>query len=73
MRQDLRGPMHTVGTVGGLGFVLAATTGLGALLGHYLDGRWGTAPWLTLVGTLCGMGAGFIEVVSVIRRAAKGQ
>lgn len=63
-----RGPMQTVGMVGGLAFVLGATTALGALIGYYLDGRWGTAPWLTLVGTLLGMAAGFFEVVTVLRR-----
>jgi ATP synthase protein I len=73
MSQQFRGPMRAVGVVGGLAFVLGAMTGLGAFLGHYLDQRWGTAPWLTLAGTLCGMGAGFIEVFSVIRRAAGDQ
>ena len=63
--------MRTVGVVGGLGFVLAATTVLGAWLGHYLDGRWGTGPWLTLGGTLVGMGAGFFEVVSVLRQVGE--
>jgi F0F1-type ATP synthase assembly protein I len=41
---------------------------LGALLGNYLDGRWGTGPWLTLAGTLLGTGAGFREIVIVMRR-----
>ena len=68
MRGDLRGPMRALGLVGGLGFVLAATTALGAWLGYYLDGRWGTGPWLTLVGTLVGMGVGFFEVGEVLRR-----
>jgi len=68
MGGHLRGPMRAVGLVGGLGFVLATTTVLGALLGYYLDGRWGTGPLLTLVGTLAGMGAGFFEVVTVMKR-----
>lgn len=68
MGGHLRGPMRAVGLVGGLGFVLAATTVLGAWGGYYLDGRWGTGPWLTLVGTLVGMGAGFYEVFSMVRR-----
>jgi ATP synthase protein I len=68
MRGDLRGPMRALGLVGGLGFVLATTTVLGALLGYYLDRRWGTAPWLTLLGTLAGMGAAFFEVVAVMKR-----
>ncbi len=57
--------------VGGLGFVLGALTALGALLGLYLDGRWGTGPLFTLVGTLLGMGAGFFEVITVMRRVGQ--
>ena len=72
MRGDLRGPMRALRLVGGLGFVLAATTALGAWLGYYLDGRWGTGPWLTLVGTLVGMGVGFFEVAEVVRRMGEG-
>ena len=61
------GPMRAVGLVSGLGFMLAAMTVLGAWLGHYLDGRWGTTPWLTLTGTLGGMGAGFFEGGAVLK------
>jgi len=62
------GPMRAVGLVSGLGFMLAVMTVLGAWLGHYLDGRWGTTPWLTLAGTLVGMGAGFLDVVAVLKQ-----
>ena len=63
-----RGPLRTVGMVGGLAFVLGGLTVLGAWFGNYLDRRWGTGPWLTLAGTLLGMGAGFFEVVTALRR-----
>jgi ATP synthase protein I len=63
--------MRTAGMVGGLGFALGALTALGAWAGHYLDRRWGTGPWLTLAGTLLGMGAGFYEVYSVMRRVGR--
>jgi len=53
---------------GGLAFAMAATTILGALAGRYADQRWGTGPWLTLAGTLLGMGGGFFEVLTVMRR-----
>jgi len=71
MAGRFRGPMRAVGLAGGLGFVLAAMTVLGALAGNYLDGRWGTGPWLTLVGTLAGMAAGFLEVVSLVRQVGE--
>ena len=61
-------PMRAIGLVGGLGLMLGGMAVLGALLGNYLDGRWGTGPWLTLAGTLLGTGAGFREIVIVMRR-----
>ena len=54
--------------VGAGTFTLAGLTVAGALLGLYLDRRFGTGPWLTFVGTLGGMVAGFYEVVTVLRR-----
>ena len=60
-------PMRAMGVVGGLAFTLGAMVVLGALVGYYLDRRWGTSPWLTLAGTLLGTAAGFYEVVSVLR------
>jgi F0F1-type ATP synthase assembly protein I len=57
--------------VAGLALTLGVTTAAGALLGDYLDHRWGTGPWLTLVGTLLGMAAGFFEMISVLARIEK--
>ena len=60
-------PVEIFGTLGGLGLMLGVSVALGALLGWYLDGRWGTSPWLTLVGTLLGTGAGLYEVLTTLR------
>ena len=68
MSGEDRGSLRTVGQMGGVGLLMSL---LGALVGRYLDERWGTAPWLTLTGTLCGMGLGFFEVVSLTRRISK--
>jgi hypothetical protein len=35
-----------------LGFIIALPLVVMGLLGKYLDGRFGTKPWLTLAGTL---------------------
>lgn len=67
------GPLRTIGIVGGLGFVLGLSALLGALAGHYLDQRWGTGPWLTLVGTLVGTAAGFYEVVRALQQLMREQ
>jgi ATP synthase protein I len=66
------GPIRAIGFVGGLGFMLAFSALLGAVVGHYLDQRWGTGPWLTLVGTLLGTAAGFYEIVSAVGRFGEG-
>jgi ATP synthase protein I len=38
---------------------LAGSVGLGTLLGWWLDGRFGTSPWLLVGGALLGIGVGF--------------
>lgn len=58
-----------------LGLEMGVAVLLGWWVGQYLDGRWGTDPWLMLTGTLCGVGAGFKAVIrvhhDVTRDAAK--
>ncbi len=68
MASRYQGPIRTIGRLGGLGIVLGVSALLGALVGRYLDGRWGTVPWLTLVGTLAGTAAGFYHVLAALRQ-----
>lgn len=70
-RKLFRESLRAVGLVSGLGLELGLTTVGGALLGHYLDERWGTGPWLTLAGMFCGLGAGLSGVVAIIRRVGE--
>ena len=65
--------MRALASLGGLAFSMAALIVLGALLGHYLDRRWGTAPWLTFVGTLLGIAAGFFEVFTQAKKAERDE
>ncbi|MFQ5766836.1 MAG: AtpZ/AtpI family protein [Acidobacteriota bacterium] len=54
----------------GLGWVLAVAVGGGTLAGVYVD-RWlGTGPWLTLLGILLGMTAGFVSVFRTVLGSA---
>ena len=64
-----QGPFRALGALGGLAFVLGALAVLGWLLGQYLDRRLGTTPWLSLVGTLVGVAAGFFEIFVILRRS----
>ncbi len=57
-----------------MGFLIAIPTVLGLLGGLYLDGRLGTAPWLSLGGLLLGLGAGVYGVyrlVATVTRAVE--
>jgi F0F1-type ATP synthase assembly protein I len=47
----------------GLGLAFAATVGLFALIGRWLDGRWGTSPWFLLGGVFLGFGLGLYSML----------
>jgi F0F1-type ATP synthase assembly protein I len=47
----------------GLGIELAAAVGLLSLLGWWIDGRMGTAPWGLVVGALVGLIGGMALLV----------
>ena len=47
-----------------IGVTMAASVLIGVLLGKYLDGLFGTAPWLGLVCSLFGAGAAIKLVFS---------
>jgi len=46
------------------GIILAGSVGVGAL-----DQRWGTDPWLAVVGVLLGSAAGFTELWRMVQRS----
>lgn len=45
-----------------IGIALVAATAIGLLIGYGLDRLLGTAPWLTMVFTLFGIAAGFLNL-----------
>jgi F0F1-type ATP synthase assembly protein I len=47
----------------GLGLQFAATVGVFALLGHWVDGRLGASPWFLLAGVFLGFGLGLYSMV----------
>lgn len=52
----------SVGVYMGLGLQFAAAILAFAFLGQWLDRRWGTDPWLLLVGVFLGAGGGFYSI-----------
>ncbi len=51
-----------------IGFSLAGPVILGALLGYWLDGRFGTSPTWTMILTLLGMVAGLVQMIRVVNK-----
>ena len=51
--------------------IVAPMLGLGAL-GYWLDGRWGTKPWLLLAGLLVGMIGGFVNFLRFVLQPPDG-
>ncbi len=52
----------------GLISAIAVTLVVPIYLGHLLDDRWGTRPWLTLVGLLAGTCGAFFEVFRLLQQ-----
>jgi ATP synthase protein I len=50
----------------GIGTSFAASVLLGVGLGYWLDRRWGTTPWLLLLGSMLGIGAGFYQFYKTV-------
>jgi ATP synthase protein I len=60
-----------LGELSTVGLTLVVATVLGLAGGYYLD-RWlGTSPWLTLIGLLLGIAAGFVNLFRSVKRAER--
>ena len=54
------------GIYGGVGMQLGVSVVAGLLIGNYLDGRWGTAPWLAMAGLILGAFGGFYNLIRIL-------
>ncbi len=55
--------MRDLARYSGLGVQFAASVGLFALAGRWLDGRLDTSPWLLLAGVFLGFGLGLYSML----------
>ncbi|MEI6502446.1 MAG: AtpZ/AtpI family protein [Armatimonadota bacterium] len=63
--------LRSVAVLSGAGFTLAAAVALGALGGKWLDHRFGTTPWLMVVGFLLGTIGGFMQLLRIVTVAGR--
>jgi F0F1-type ATP synthase assembly protein I len=63
--------MQQLGPYMGLGFQLAAAMVVFGAIGWWLDERWGTTPWLLVVGVLLGAVGGMISIIRTSIRSAR--
>lgn len=54
-----------------VGTVLVTCIVLGFLGGRWLDGKWGTDPWLGIAGFVVGSLAGFLQLFRTVARTLK--
>ena len=57
----------------GLGVELVAPILLGVFVGRWLDGRWGTEPWLLVGGSVLGLFVGFYSFLRSVLPVGKGR
>ena len=64
-----RGKKLRAARLASVGIELSVSTVLGLLGGRYLDRKFGTDPWLSVVGLLIGVTAGFRSLIRAARSA----
>lgn len=59
--------MYWATRVSSVGFAMVLPTGLG----YWLDSRWGTAPWLVIVGACLGFVVAMLDLVKLAKQLEK--
>jgi len=71
MKKETRRAYKELAYFGSLGISVALAIFIGLGIGIWLDRKFGTSPWLTLVFLVFGIIAGFRNIALVIKRARK--
>jgi F0F1-type ATP synthase assembly protein I len=69
MDEDLKKTIRTLGYISTVGLAMALSIAIGAGIGYYLDGYFGTGPYLTLVCLAMGVAAAFRNLFILYRKA----
>lgn len=71
MDEDLKKAIKTLGFLSSIGFAMALSIAIGALAGYYIDKRFNTQPWFSLIFLGFGIAAAFRNLYILYKRAKK--
>ncbi len=69
MDEETKKIIRTLGYFSTVGLTMALSIGIGALIGHYLDKKFGTEPWLFIVFFGFGVAAAFRNLYRMHKKA----
>jgi ATP synthase protein I len=69
MKEKDRRLIRVLGVLSTVGIAMVAATVIGFYFGRFLDARFGTGPWLTIIFLVLGIVAGFRNLYQSARRA----
>jgi len=65
-------PYAALAVYGAAGLQLAVSVVAGLLIGTYLDGRFGSGPWLAVAGLILGFAGGMTNLIMMVRALDRG-
>ncbi|MFH1123876.1 MAG: AtpZ/AtpI family protein [Pseudomonadota bacterium] len=71
MDKDTKKLIRTLGYLSTVGLSMALSVGIGAIIGHYLDTKFQTGPWLFFVFMGFGIAAAFRNLQIMYKRLKK--
>ena len=71
MEEETKKLFRTLGYLSTVGLSMALSVGIGALIGHYLDTKFQTGPWLLFVFLGFGIAAAFRNLQIMYKRLKK--
>lgn len=67
------GWVRSLGLVTSIPLLILVSIGIGLLVGRWLDGKFGSSPWITIILTLIGLAAGLYESAKLLIDVTKNE
>lgn len=68
MEKETKNLIRQLGKLSIIGMEMVVATFVGLAIGVYLDGRFDTAPWLTIIFLIFGIAAGFRNIFREVKK-----